>query len=45
MDKADVVLRQQAYYQGYMDGLAFVIGLRSLSERAVPIPRPVREVR
>jgi len=34
------MLRKQAYYQGYMDALQFVIALKNMMDRAQEIPRP-----
>jgi hypothetical protein len=37
---ANLMLRKQAYYQGYMDALQFVVRLGEMIERALPIRRP-----
>lgn len=37
MRDAELVLRQQSYYQGYMDALQFIIRMRVLIDQAIPM--------
>lgn len=39
---ANLMLRKQAYYQGYMDAMQFVIRLGEMMDRALPISRAQR---
>jgi hypothetical protein len=34
---AGLMMRRQSYYQGYMDGLQFVISLHGMMEKAAPM--------